>query len=141
MAFIELADPDNLPKNWLETLFKAVKQQKLVFDIEHNSQLHVKKQKGQMVLGIRESKTFNNPDIPIVCLDANADLPVYKRLLNRQIVHIYRKIKMTNPIYHLTDGEYPMQSIVSDNEKSRPTRMKLLRFTKAIIEKGENTLA
>ena len=140
LAFIDLAEPDDLPKNWLGPLFKAVKQQKLVFDIEHNSRLYVKKQKGHMVLGILESKTFNNDDTPIICLDATAELPVYKRLVDREFIHIYRRVKMLNPVYQLIDGEYPMESIVPDNDKSRRTRMKLLRFTKAIIEKGEKTL-
>ena len=139
-AFIELAEPADLPKNWLTLMFKAVKQQKLVFGVEHNSQIYVKKQKSRMVLGLMESKTFTNEDTPVVCLDATAELKEYKRLIKREFIHIYRKVKMLNPVYQLIDGEYPMQSIVPDNERTRNTRMKLLRFAKAIIEKGEKTL-
>ena len=140
LAFIDLAEPDDLPKNWLGPLFKAVEQQKLVFDVEHNSRLYVKKQSGEMVLGLLESKRFDIDEIPIICLDATADLHEYKRLIDREFIHIHRRVKMKNPIYQLIDGEYPMQSIMPDNDRSRRTRMKLLRFTKAIIEKGEKTL-
>ena len=140
LAFIELAEPDDLPKNWLGPLFKAVEQQKLLFDIEHNSRLYVKKQQGEMVLGLLESKKFNIDEIPIICLDATAELHEYKRLIEREFIHIQRRVKMKNPIYQLIDGEYPMQSILPDNDRSRRTRMKLLRFTKAIIERGEKTL-
>ena len=93
-----------------------------------------------MVLGLLESKTFNNQDNPVIFLDATADLSSYKRLLDREFIHIYRQVKMLNPVYQLINGEYPMLSIVPDNDRCRRTRMKLLRFTKAIIERGEKTL-
>ena len=140
LAFIDLAEPEDLPKNWLGPLFKAVKQQKLLFDIEHNSRIYIKQQKEHMVLGLLESKTFKNMDNPIIFLDATADLSAYKRLLDREFIHFHRQLKMLNPVYQLIDGEYPMLSIMPDNERSQRTRMKLLRFTKAIIEKGEKTL-
>ena len=139
-AFIELAEPEELPKNWLQPLFRTVKQQKLLFDIEHNSSLYVKKQNGNMVLGLLESKTFKNQDIPIVFLDATADLSAYKRIFDRDFIHFFRQVKLENPVYQLIDGEYPNISIMPDNERCRSARMKLLRFTKAIIEKGQKTL-
>ena len=139
-AFIEMAEPEELPKNWLQPLFKAVKQQKLLFDIEHNSRIYVKKREGSMVLGLLESKTFNNQDIPLIFLDATADLSAYRRIFDREFIHYHRQVKLENPVYQLIDGEYPLASIMPDNESCRSARMKLLRFTKAIIEKGEKTL-
>ena len=139
-AFIEMAEPEELPKNWLQPLFKAVKQQKLLFDIEHNSRIYVKKREGSMVLGLLESKTFKNQDIPLIFLDATADLSAYRRIFDREFIHYHRQVKLENPVYQLIDGEYPLASIMPDNESCRSARMKLLRFTKAIIEKGEKTL-
>lgn len=138
--FIENASPEALPKNWLAPLFNAVKQQKMVFDVEHNSRIYVKKRNGHMVLGMLENKKIENEENPLIFLDATAELSEYKRLVDREILHFRKKIKLENPVYHLTEGEYPLETIMPDSEKSRRSRNRLLRITKAIIECGESTL-
>jgi hypothetical protein len=49
---------------------------------------------------------------------------------------------MQNPVVQLVDGEYPKQSLMIKNKKSKKqsTSDKIVRFVKAIIDRGECTL-
>ncbi|MBC8394000.1 MAG: hypothetical protein H8E17_15720 [Deltaproteobacteria bacterium] len=139
-SFIEIADPKQLPKNWLAPLFKAIEQEKLLFGVKHNSRIYVKKQETQMVLGIFDTEIFNPENVPIIFLDATADPDTYRRIINRELVHIVHRVPLKNKIYQLIDGEYPKQSIMPNTPWSQRARNKLLKFTKAIIERGQKTL-
>jgi len=136
--FIDRAEPKDMPKNWLEPLFTAVKEQKFVAGVEHNSRIHIKKHHQHMALAILDFDKIHNEESPILFLDATADADDYKRIIDRDIISFRRKIKLQNPVYHLTDGEYPLESIMP--ESSRRTRLRLLRLIKAIIESGNYTL-
>ncbi len=138
--FIDRAEPEDMPKNWLYPLFTAVKEQKFVVGVEHNSRICIKKHNQRMALAILNFDKIQNEETPILFLDATAEPDDYKRILDRDIINFRRNIKLQNPVYHLTDGEYPLESIMPDSDRSRRTRYRLLRLVKAIIESGEYTL-
>ncbi|NQS98563.1 MAG: hypothetical protein HQ591_08920 [candidate division Zixibacteria bacterium] len=140
-GFIEMAAPEDLPKNWLPLLFKIIKQEKLLFGLEYNSRMLVKKQAGKFVLALIDSKKFTlADDTPVIFLDASANIFFYQRLIDRELIHVVRRIRMQNPIVQLIDGEYPKQSLVIQSKKNQSTSDKIIRFVKAIINRGECTL-
>ena len=76
----------------------------------------------------------------MIFLDASANIFFYQRLIDRELVHIIRRVRMQNPVVQLTDGEYPKQSLVIQSRKNQSTSDKIIRFVKAIIDRGECTL-
>ena len=142
-AFIEMAAPEDLPKNWLPLLFKIIDYEKFLFGLEYNSRMLVKKQGNQFVLALIDSKKFSlADDTPVIFLDASANIFFYQRLVDRELVHIIRRIRMRNPVIQLIDGEYPKQSLVIQykNSKKQSTSDKIVRLVKAVINRGECTL-
>ena len=138
--FIELAEPEELPKNWFQPLFKIITNEKLPFEVEHNSRLVVKKQNNKMVLALLEALKFKNTSDPVIFLDASADPEQYRRLLDRELIVYEKRVKMQNPVIQLITGEYPKESLLGKSPGTERTRQKLIKYTRAIVDQGENTL-
>jgi len=130
-----------IPENILYSIMKIyndnplVKKLKwMIYEIKEDYWV----QKG-IYLTTSNTQYFKNIKIPIVCLDATADIKAWNTLLNDNCR--YEKIDMEyKNIYQLSGGNYPVSSWVDtfDNEKLSSTGERLCDLIIEICKRKEN---